>query len=205
MTDFNKLALQVHHLMMDRNFQRAEKLLLEAREKAKSEGDIQLLNYIFTELIGLCQISEPPLWEKAEAISSERERLIPSAHNILQTAMVIYYGSGDYKRAVLKLNKAIAHGKEEDDDKTTYAALSLLGQAYLEMGQNQEAVDILSHLEKMVAGKKSFVAGDETSFLENLKARKLEIERINKLASVLAPVCRDPSFRERLAVLIMRE
>jgi len=204
MTNLNDLSLYIHNLMAEGDFQKAEEVLSQARSTAESQSDRTLLNYVLTELIGLYQISEPPLWTKAEALSNERENLVPSAQNMLQTAMILYYGLADYARVVPKVEKAIEQGRQEGDDKAVYTSLSLLGQTYLELGQMQKAVAILAGLEEMVANRRPVVIGDETSFLERLRTQGLEVDRIAKLASVLSPICRDASFKERLEVLTRR-
>ena len=115
--------------------------------------------------------------------------------------MVLHHGLHDYSRAVPKLEEAISHARVERDDRTVYTSLSLLGQAHLELGHISEALAVLSELEEMAATKGTFVVGDETCFLENLKARRLETGRVARLASSLASVCRDPAFKERLGAL----
>jgi hypothetical protein len=104
-------------------------------------------------------------------------------------------------RATAKLREAIELGRVENDSKTLYTSLALLGKTLLAEGNPSEAVAILAEIERMAAAKERFVVGDETWFLEDLHARGLERERVARLARILAPVCRDPAFKHRLAVL----
>jgi hypothetical protein len=199
--DSRELAELVSKLIVERKFQRAEELLLEAQTRADAEGDAQGKQFVLSELIELYCLSEPPLWTKAEALSTEREGLAASAYSKLQTAMILYHEADAFARVVPKLEEAIARGRAEGDDKTLYTSLSLLGQAHLELGRTQKALAVLGELEGMVARRAAFVAGDETSFLEGLGARKLATERVTRLACTLVPVCRDPAFKERLTAL----
>jgi tetratricopeptide (TPR) repeat protein len=200
--DLEELLQRVSNLIAAKDFDGAEKLLLEAKQAADLKGDAQAQNFILSELIELYYcVAVPPLFAKAEALSSERERLAPSAYAELETAMILHYGARDYARAIPKLEAAIAKGKAEGDDRTVYTSLSLLGQACLEVSQTEKALAALREIEKMVANKASFVAGDETNFLEGLLKRGLKTNNVRHLASTLASVCRDPNFRKRLREL----
>jgi hypothetical protein len=148
---------------------------------------------------------DPPSWAKAEALSMKRERLARVSYSKLQTAMILHHGAADYARAVPKLLEAIAHGKAEDDEKTVYTAMSLLGQGSLKLGDVDQALAVLSELEHMVARKGSFVVGDETPFLESLRERGLEVARVKRLASTLSKACRDPEFQKRLHSLAVED
>jgi hypothetical protein len=197
--DAKELSELVSDLVAKNEFKQAEALLLE--ERAKTDVDTKTQVFVLTELVELYCLMQPPLLQKAVALSEERERLVESAYSKLQTAMVLHHGANDYARAVLKLQDTIAQGKAEQDDRTVYTALGLLGQASLELGNTEQATTVLSELEKMVTAKRVFVVGDETCFLEGLRARRLETARVSHLASILTPACRDIAFKERLRAL----
>jgi hypothetical protein len=200
----SQLPELVHRLIVEENFKAVEELLLKARAQAEAEADVQTLEYVFAQLIGLCHLSEPPAWDKALALSGERERWLFSAHNELQTAMVLQLGIEDYARSIPKLEAAIAHGRAEGDEKTVYTSLCLLGQARLRIGFAEAALEVLSELEAMVGKRGAFVVGDETLFLEELRARRLALDRVSRLASILAAACRDHDFKKRLQELAIR-
>ncbi len=195
--DLRLLNRRVLELMAEGDFAGVERLLSETRRKAEAGNDAQVLEYVLSELVSLCLISEPLRCAEAEALSIEREKLNPSAHNKLQTAIILHQ-AGDYARAIPKLEEAIARSKIEDDERTVYTSLSLLGQRCLELGQTGRALTMLGELEQMVANKGHFVVGDETCFLEALQARRIATGRVAKLASTLASACRDAEFTERL-------
>jgi hypothetical protein len=197
------LAEHVSKLIAQKKFQAAEELLLEEQRKVEASSDTHLLHDVLSELIELYSLMEPPSWAKAEALSMKRERLALSSYSKLQTARILDYGTADYTRAP-KLSEAIAQGKAEGDDKTVYTALSLLGQASLELEDVGRALAVLSELEQMVARKGSFVVGDETPFLERLWERGLQVARVKRLASTLTKACRDPAFKERLNSLAVK-
>ena len=200
---FRTVLEHVSEIIRKKDFEQAEEVLLEARTRAVVEGDIQTRALILSELVELYCIMDPPQLAKAEALSRERESLTGSAYSRLQTAMILHHGAHDFTRAVPKLEEAIAQGRTEQDEKTVYTALSLLGEASLELGRNEQAIRALGQLEQMVERKEKFVVGDETRFLEALHLRHVEPERVIRLASTLASVCRDRAFKERLQTLSM--
>lgn len=200
--DLHTLSDLVPDLIMQGKFEEAETKLLEAHRKASKENDVKALGeHILPLLVQLYCSLEPPDLIKAEAFSRERERVDARAYNKLQTGMMLYYVAKDYPRAVAKLEEAVSQGKAENDDSTVYSSLSVLGQALLQLDRRSEAVNVLEEIEQMVLAKKSFVVGDETLFLENARARALELPTIRRVASILAPVCRDPEFGNRLKAL----
>jgi hypothetical protein len=202
--DFKTVLEQVSEIIRKKHFNQAEEVLLEANNRAVVEGDVQTRMLILSELVELYCIMDTPQLAKAEALSREREGLAGSAYSRLQTAMILHHGAHDFTRAVPKLEEAIAQGRTEQDEKTVYTALSLLGEASLELGRNGQAIRALDELEQMVERKGKFVVGDETRFLEALYLRHVEPERVTRLASTLASACRDRAFKERLQTLSMR-
>src|SRR5947209_6622662 len=189
--EFKSLASAISGLLAQNHLKEAEQLLLEAQEKAERENDASALHYIISELIGLYIIGDPPLWTKAEMLSTKRERLAPSAYGKLQTAMILHRGTRDHLRAISKLEEAIILAESENDEKTMYRSLCLLGEASLALDYTEKAKKVLSELERMVARRARIVVGDETPFLEALKQRLIEVNRLRQLASTLASVCRD--------------
>jgi tetratricopeptide (TPR) repeat protein len=198
-----ELSDSISELIAAENFEQAEQVILEAKKKADAQDDVETKRLVLSELIELYCIWAPTLWDKAEVLSEEREQLAQSAYSRLQTAMILQHGIRNRGRAIEKLKEAVAEGRGERDDKTVYTSLSLLGQAHLELGQSKEALAVLSQIEEMVGRKASIVVGDETCFLEELRLRSLETERVSRLASTLSSVCRDPDFKERLRALCL--
>ena len=194
--NFEELPHLVADLIAAHNFPAAEKLLLEAKSAAEREPDIRL---VLSELIELYCVNN--LFLKAEDLSIERERLARSAYAKLQTAMILHHGAKDHLRAIPRLKAAITQGKAERDDTTVYTALTLLGQSFLELGEIENALSVLSEIESMVASKAKIVIGDETCFLEMLRSKGFEVARLERLSAILWKACRDPEFKRRLAKL----
>lgn len=187
---------------MERKFEEAETKLLEAHREASKLNDVKALGeHILPLLVELYSSLEPPNLTKAEAFCREREQVDARAYSKLQTAMLLYHVARDYPRAVDKLEEAITQGKAESDESTVYSSLSVLGQALLQLDRKSEAVRVLKHIEQMIVAKKAFVVGDETLFLENARTRGLEVPTIKRLAAILAPLCRDAEFADRLRAL----
>jgi|SRR5580658_2153893 hypothetical protein len=204
--DLQTLSKLVPDLILEGKFKEAETKLLDAHREASKRSDMKALGeHILPLLVQLYCSLNPPNFVKAEAFSRERENADPRAYHELQTAMMFYYVANDYPRAVAKLEEAINHGKAENDDSTVYSALSVLGQALLQLDRKREAVRVLQEIEKMVLAKKPSVIGDETLFLETAMGRGLELPTVKRIASILAPVCRDPEFGSRLKALAENE
>ncbi len=115
--------------------------------------------------------------------------------------MMLYYVAQDYRRAAAKLREAMDKGREEDDSSTVYSSLSLLGLACLDLGDITDAVGALKELESIVLEGKPFIAGDETLFLERMRSKGLEAASVIRIASAVAPSCRDGEFASRLRAL----
>lgn len=200
--DLRTLSDLIPTLIMKRKFGEAETKLLAAHQQALAVNDVKALGeHILPLLVHVYASQEPPNLTKAESYSRERERLDPRAYSKLQTAMLLYHVAGDYPRAVVKLEEAISQGRRENEDGTVYSSLSVLGQALLQLDRKGEAIRVLKETEQMVLTNKSIVVGDETPFLEGIRARGLELSTVKRLASVLAPLCRDPEFANRLRAL----
>jgi hypothetical protein len=79
-----------------------------------------------------------------------------------------------------------------------------LGLALLDLHQDEEAIRVLNEIHKMVAERLRIVVGDETLFLERLRAQTKDMKNITTiqgLAKTLSQVCRDAAFKARLQKL----
>jgi len=68
--DSKSLVERVSPLIVDRDYQEAERLLVESRQVAPDTGDKHQLHLILNELIELYSSSEPLAWDKAAALRS---------------------------------------------------------------------------------------------------------------------------------------
>jgi len=75
----------------------------------------------------------------------------------------------------------------------------------LELDRTDEARVTLREIGEMVRQRKRIVVGDETLLLERANTRGLERATIKTLASILAPVCSDAAFAERLQALALQK
>lgn len=199
--DVRDLIERASNLIRDKDFGSAEALLTEARQRATSVGDPQAQGLILSELIELYCLTEPARLREAERLALERENLMGDASSMLQTAMLFCHSLHDYSRTATKLRETIDKAAAEGDIRTAYTSLGLLGHALLQLDRKSEAVVVLKEIEQMVLANKAVVVGDETLFLEGARAQGLEVPTIKRLASTLAPLCRDPEFRGRLKAL----
>jgi tetratricopeptide (TPR) repeat protein len=199
--DIRSLSEEFPDLIIAKKFKEAETRLLEAYSEASERNDERALELTLPLLVHFYCRLEPPDLTRAEAFSAERERLRATAYNRLQTAVMLYYVAHDYDRAASKLREAIYKGREENDFGTIYSSLSLLGLAYLELQQVTDAVDVLKDLERLVLEGRHFVAGDETLFLEKMRSKELELPSVRRVASAVAPYCRDHEYADRLDAL----
>jgi hypothetical protein len=138
----------------------------------------------------------------ADSISTEREAISADANSKLQTAMLRCWAAHDYRGTIPKAQQAIAEGESEGDHSTVYTALSLMGLASLQVDDLVNATVAIDHIEQMIQGQHRIVIGDETPFLEAARARGVRLDAVARIASRLAPICRDPEFAKRLRELV---
>ena len=201
MADFTNFAASVFSRIRAGEYREVETELLARYEQAKRGADFITLSQTLGLLAKFYSLPFVEDLNKAETYYEEREQFFPGPETLLDFAMFLFYVKRNSSRALAKTQEVLAAAYELGDSSRAYTALSLKGRALLELGRSHEALDVLDELERMVAAKKSFVVGDETSFLECLRERALASNRVSLLASKLAPICRDPAFRERLLVL----
>ena len=202
--DFLKLDERIMELIDGKKFDAAEAELHQAKLQASNAADRQALDYVLSLLVTLSTVKEPPDLSKAEAYCLERERVIGTGYVKAQYAMTLYWAMDDAARTVTKSREAIAASRHEDDDKTVYQSFGLLGLALLDLHQEDESVRVLDEIHKMVAERRRIVVGDETLFLERLRAQTKDVKTIatiQEIAKTLSPVCRDPEFTARLKKL----
>jgi hypothetical protein len=202
--DFLKLDQRIMELIDGEKFDAAEAELHQAKLEASNAADHQALDHVLSLLVTLYRIKEPPDLPKAEAYCLERERVIGTGYVKAQYAMTLYWTMDDAARTVTKAREAIAASGQEDDDKTVYQSFGLLGLALLDLHQNDESIRVLNEIHKMVAERRRIVVGDETLFLERLRAQTTDVKTIatiQEIARTLSPVCRDPEFSARLRKL----
>jgi hypothetical protein len=203
--DIQKLDERIMELIDSAKFEDAERELHERKSDLSGAGaDRLVLDHVLSLLVTVNLNKEPRDLAKAESYCLEREQTIGSGYAKLQYAMTLYWSMDDPERTVAKAREAIAKGREESDDKTVYQSLGLLGLALLDLHENDKAIEILDEIGRMVAARLKIVVGDETLFLERLRARTEDPKaktKIHDIAKQLAPVCRDPEFAARLKTL----
>jgi hypothetical protein len=195
----------VRELILTQRFAEAEAMLLKDRAEAASTSDRPRSQLVLNLLVDLYSLQEPRDTARADAASLAREELAQTAYSKLQTAMVRYWAAHDYRGAIAKAHEAITQGREEQDDSTVYTALSLLGLGLIQVGDYSNAAGVIDQIERMVADERQIIIGDETSFLENARSHGLNLAAIARIASILAPLCRDPQFTRRLGALAKAE
>jgi hypothetical protein len=203
--DFLKLDQQIMELIDAANFDAAEAELLRAKEEVSNAADSDVLDHFFSLLVTVQRSKQPPDLAKAESYCLERERVIGTGYAKGQYAMTLYWAMDDPARTVAKAREAVAACKREGDDKSAYQALGLLGLALLDTQQDEEAHAVLDAIQVMVSRRPRIVVGDETLFLERLRARTKDtktLTTIRDLARTLSPACRDQEFKVRLQRLI---
>jgi tetratricopeptide (TPR) repeat protein len=199
-----KLDERIMELIDGEKFDAAEAELREAKLQASNAADHQALDHVLSLLVTLSSVKQPPDLSKAEAYCLERERVIGTGYAKAQYAMTLYWAMDAPDRAVAKAREAIAASRHEGDDKTVYQSFGLLGLALLDLHQDDEAIQVLDEIHKMVAERRRIVVGDETLFLERLRAQTKDLSTITMiqgLAKTLSPVCRDTAFKARLEKL----
>ena len=183
----------------------SEAILLRALNEYSGPRDSVDREALISRLIFVMGFAEPSKWSEVERLCGQREELWPGAFTKLQTGMMFLWSKRDYDRAVPALREAVETGRTQNkkyDTVVVYQALAMLGYSLLKLGRQGEAVEALGEIEAMIPSR--VVVGDETSFLEAMVEQGLALDRVAKLAGILAPVSRDEAFRERLKLVTER-
>jgi len=196
--DLHQLDKTIDDLVLSNQYQKAKEILVDEYESVKKAGDKKSVDAVLGLLVFVCGASDPPCLTEGRDFCILREANIGTAYNALQTALFEYYGTGNYANSLQKLQEARDKGEREGDSRTTYSALGHLGRAYLEIGKKNEAAEVIRAMEQSLSNREAFVVGDETVFLEAARDKGLELEAVKRLASRLAPLCHDPTFKRRL-------
>jgi len=202
--DFLTLDERIWKLVDGEMFDVAEAELHKAKLQASSMADRDALDHVLSLLVMLNRSKQPPDLPKAESYCLEREQVIGTGYARAQYAMTLYWAMDDPVRTVAKAREAIAMSRAEGDDATTYQSLGLLGLALLDIHQDDEALSALEAINNMIVGRLRIVVGDETLFLERLRAKTKDMKTImmiHSMAKTLWPVCRDLEFKARLQKL----
>jgi hypothetical protein len=191
------LQLASRHVQ-ERRFSEAEGLLSQARAQAKAEHDLSTELLVVSELVELYCVQDPPDTSRAEQLSLEREALDPSAESKWQTGMLLYWHKHEPAAALTKLHEAIAQAKSTGDSGLVYTCLALSGLALLDLKRLLDGEKVLEEIERMIEQREPFVVGDETLFLEKGRRAGLSPSRVARVAALLIPICREPTFIQRL-------
>ena len=199
--DHKQLDKIIDDFVVSNEHARAKEMLGREYETAKKTGDRQHLDFLLDRLVFVCSTSDPPDITSGRQFCAERETNLPNAFNALQTALFEHSSLGSYVNAVEKLERAKVRAQQEEDYRTAYSVLGHLGRALLEIGQDRRAASVLSEIEQMFLDGKPFVIGDETVFLESAHDKGFEPEAVRRIATALAPHCRDSEYKRRLEAL----
>jgi len=116
----------------DGDIAKAETMLLDALAEHEGPPDSVERMHLMRTLASLYGFDDPPRWGEVERIYAEMEVLRLTGYSKLQTGMMLFWQQQHFERAAAKLREAAEEGKEEDDRRTRYQALSNLGHALLD-------------------------------------------------------------------------
>jgi hypothetical protein len=139
---------------------------------------------------------------EAEKCFVECEALSPEPYTLLQTATFHFYVRRDFPKTIAKVDEIKSRWDVAYDD-SYYSALTLKGEALLELGD----IDAANHvLEEMLAMIKSLPArlpyGDELNFMSVAISKPILADRSREILRLIVPRIRSLEYVERAKALL---
>jgi len=188
------LHQEITALKIAREEETLERKLLKAYADIKESGTVDVLEYVVFELAHFYSRPRTENLEKAEAFFLEHEKLAPGARTKRATAQ-FYFVISDPQKVVAKVDEI---DPQEPDRASYYSALTLKGQAFIDLGMLNGASTVLDELLNMVRmNPRGLPYGDEMNLLEVGVAIEMLRPKCCELLGLVVPKIRDQEYRDR--------
>lgn len=193
---------KINDLIRKGRHREAESKLLEAHAELKASNAPSDLEYVAGRLAQF--YSMPPAEDpvKAEKYFTECERLSSTAYARLQTATFYFYVLRDFPKTIRKVEEIKAL-KDVSGSASYYSALTLKGQALINLGMIDDAGRVLDELLSMIMGNPpKFPFGDEINFLEAAISYEALAPKSYQILSLIVPKIRSQEYVSRAKALL---
>ncbi len=202
MFDTVSLDKDVNDLIRKGERNKAEERLLRARSELKLTGSIEDLEYVVSRLAHFHSTPSAENLEKAEAYFLESEVLMPGAGTKYQTAMFYYYVVRDSQKTVGKVDE-IKPSQVIADRASYYSALTLKGQALIDLQRRDRAGEVLQELLSMVkTNPVGLPYGDEINLLQAAISDPVLAPHCREALELIIPRIRSNEYVEKAKALL---
>jgi len=180
----------------------AESKLLEAHAELKAANAPSDLEHVAGRLAQFYSMPTTEDRVKAEQYFTECESLSSTAYSRLQTATFYFYVLRDFPKTIRKVEdiKAV---KDVSGSPSYYSALTLKGQALINLGMIDDAGQVLDELLSMIRGNPpKFPFGDEINLLEAAVSYEALVPTSHEILSLIVPKIRSQEYVDRAKALL---
>jgi hypothetical protein len=202
MLNWLQIEARNHELTKAKQLNEAETFLLRCYEELKLTDQTEDLEYVIGALAHFYSMPETEDRGRAERFFLEREGLSGDLHSKLETATFYFYVLRDFSKTVEKVKEmGVVHGAHSSP--SYYSALSLMGQALLELNRIEEADRILKEMYVMVQSDETHLPyGDEINFLEHASLHPALASKCRLVAVDILPRIRSKEYAKRAQRLL---
>ncbi len=205
MFDQRSFELRINNLFLTGHERQAEQELLNACAELRNTGDIETLRSVINEL---AHFYARPMTEdlaKAEGYFLEGEILSPEPHTLLQTATFYFYSRRDFPKTVAKVDE-IKSRWDVTRSASYYSALTLKGEALIELGDMDGAKHVLVEILAMINLPPARLPyGDEMNFMGAAISKPVLAQRSREILRLIIPRIRAPEYVQRAKSLLEEE
>jgi hypothetical protein len=175
----------------------AEQELISARSTLRAAGDIWDQEFIVREMAHFYSLPTTEDQDKAEACYLECERLSPSPLSLSDTATFYFYVAADCVKTIAKVDEIKARWDVSSND-GYYSAMTLKGQALLDLGDVDGAKYVLEEILAMIRANAALLPyGDELNFLEAAITEDVLANGCCEALRLIIPRIRSQEYVER--------
>ena len=201
---FDKVAftVEINDLIREGQTKQAEERMLRMYSELKASNSLDELETVVFLLGHFYSNPDTKDLEKGEVYFLEREVLSPGAYTKCQTALFYFYVLGDSAKTIKKveeINSMLAIA----DRASYYSALTLRGQAFINLEMPGDANKVLEELLSLVkTNPRGLPYGDEMNLLEAAISNPILAPRCREILDLIIPRIRSQEYVERAKALL---
>jgi len=201
---FDRAALdkKTNKLMRSGQVKEAEDNLLKAYAESKAANNVQDLEWVLNRMAQFYSSPDTEDRDKAEHYFLEREALSSGLYARLQTATFYFYVLRNFPKTIHKVDEMKAL-REVTASPSYYSALTLKGQAFIELGKIDSANQVLEEMLLMIKMNSSKLPyGDEFNLLEAAMSNEILAARSRVILNLVIPRIRSQEYVEKAKALL---
>ncbi|MGO9229081.1 MAG: hypothetical protein ACLQKA_07710 [Bryobacteraceae bacterium] len=202
MFDQIEFVSRIREMITTGHEKQAERELMAAWSDLTGADDADHRIFILSQLAQFYSLPMAEDLPKAESYFLECEALSPEPHTLLQTAMFYFYVSGNFPKTIAKVDEIKARW-DGSQDEGYYSALTIKGQALIELGNVDGATFVLEEMLAMIKSPPARLPyGDELNLLSAAISRPRLAERSREILALIISRIRSPEYVQRARSLL---